>query len=80
MADRTRDPLLLVSVEAALQPDDESSRDVEAVGTLRRVRVILDDNRSGVASDHTFSARTSAAHEARQLLWEGQRKVIDDTR
>ncbi len=47
---------------------------------LRRARVIIDDNESGVACDLTFSARTSAIQEARQILWQGQRKAMDATR
>lgn len=47
---------------------------------LRRARVIIDDNESGVGCDLTFSARTSAIQEARQILWHGQRKVMDATR
>ncbi len=47
---------------------------------LRRARVIIDENESGVACDLTFSARTSAIQEARQILWKGQRRVMDATR
>ncbi len=47
---------------------------------LRRARIIIDDNDSGVACDLTFSARTSAIQEARQVLWQRQRKVMDCTR
>ncbi len=47
---------------------------------LRRARVIIDDNESGVACDLTFSARTSAIQEARQILWNGQRRIMDATR
>lgn len=53
---------------------------LEIVEPLRRARVIIDDNASGVACDLTFSARTSAIQEARQVLWSGQRKVMDATR
>lgn len=53
---------------------------MEIVEPLRRVRVIIDDNTSGVACDLTFSARTSALQEARQVLWSGQRKSMDATR
>jgi hypothetical protein len=47
---------------------------------LRRARVIIDDNKTGIACDLTFSARTSAIQEARQVLWQRQRKVMDATR
>lgn len=47
---------------------------------LRRARIIIDDNETGVACDLTFSARTSAIQEARQVLWQRQRRVMDATR
>lgn len=47
---------------------------------LRRARIIIDDNESGVACDLTFSARSSAIQEARQVLWNRQRRVMDATR
>ena len=53
---------------------------LEIVEPLRRARVILDDNESGVACDLTFSARSSAIQEARQILWDRQRKAMDATR
>jgi len=53
---------------------------LEIIEPLRRARVIIDDNDSGVACDLTFSARTSAIQEARQVLWQRQRRVMDATR
>ncbi|MCP3988433.1 MAG: hypothetical protein GY724_05150, partial [Actinomycetia bacterium] len=53
---------------------------LEIVEPLRRARVILDDNDSGVSCDLTFSARTSAIQEARAVLWSGSRRVMDATR
>ena len=53
---------------------------LEIVEPLRRARVILDDNDSGVSCDVTFSARTSAIQEAHQTLWQRQRKTMDATR
>lgn len=47
---------------------------------LRRARVIIDENESGIACDLTFTARTSAIQEARQVLWSGQRRIMDATR
>ncbi|MEM7342428.1 MAG: hypothetical protein AAF467_27570 [Actinomycetota bacterium] len=47
---------------------------------MRRARVILDDNPSGVSCDLTFTARTSAIQEARQILWQRQRRTMDATR
>jgi hypothetical protein len=53
---------------------------IEVVEPMRRTRVILDDNASGVACDLTFSARTGAIQEARQTLWNGTRRTMDATR
>lgn len=53
---------------------------LEVVEPLRRARVVLDDNESGLGCDLTFSTRTSAIQEARQILWDGTRKVMDATR
>lgn len=53
---------------------------IEIVEPLRRTRVILDDNESGLACDLTFSARTAPIEEARQTLWSGNRRWMDATR
>ena len=53
---------------------------IEIVEPLRRARVILDDNESGLACDLTFSARTSPVQEARQTLWSGTSRAMDATR
>jgi hypothetical protein len=53
---------------------------MEVIEPMRRVRVVLDDNPSGVSCDLTFSARTSAIQEARQTLWSGARRMMDSTR
>ncbi|MCP3937386.1 MAG: hypothetical protein GY708_18695 [Actinomycetia bacterium] len=53
---------------------------IEIEEPLRRIRVVLDDNKSGVGCDLTFTARTSAIQEARQVLWHRQRRVMDATR
>jgi len=47
---------------------------------LRSARVIVDDNETGISADLRFSARTSPIQEARQVLWSGQRRVMDATR
>ncbi len=47
---------------------------------MRRTRVTLDDNESGLACDLVFSARTGAIAEARQTLWSGSRRTMDATR
>lgn len=53
---------------------------LEIIEPLRSARVIIDDNETGIACDLTFSARTSAIQEARQVLWQRQRKTMDATR
>jgi hypothetical protein len=53
---------------------------MEVVEPMRRARVILEDNASGVSCDLTFSARTAAIEEARQTLWSGARRTMDATR
>ncbi|MEM9132711.1 MAG: hypothetical protein AAF962_10485 [Actinomycetota bacterium] len=52
----------------------------EVVEPLRRSRVILDDNESGVGCDLTFSARTGPIEEAHQRLRRHGRVVMDATR
>jgi len=53
---------------------------LEIIEPLRRARIILEENDSGLACDLTFSARTSAIEEARQTLWTGTRRFMDATR
>ncbi len=53
---------------------------MEVVDPMRRTRVILDDNESGISCDLTFSARTAPIEEARQVLWDGARRAMDATR
>jgi hypothetical protein len=52
----------------------------EIIEPLRRARIIIDDNETGIAADLTFSARSSAIQEARQVLWQRQQRVMDATR
>lgn len=53
---------------------------LEVLEPMRRTRVVLDDNATGLACDLTFSARTAAIQEARQTLWSSDRRVMDTTR
>jgi hypothetical protein len=53
---------------------------MEVVEPMRRTRVVLEDNDSGVSCDITFSARTAGIQEARQTLWSGARRMMDATR
>lgn len=53
---------------------------MEVIEPMRRTRVILDDNESGLSCDLTFSARTASIQEGRQTLWSGTRRAMDATR
>ena len=53
---------------------------IEIIEPMKRVRVVLEDNDSGLACDITFSARTASIEEAHQTLWNGARRVMDATR
>lgn len=53
---------------------------VEVEEPLRRVRVILDENSTGLACDLTFTAHTAPITESRQVLWSDARRVMDVTR
>lgn len=53
---------------------------LEVVEPMRRARLILDDNDSGIACDLTFSARSAAIQEGRQTLLVGNRRAMDATR
>ncbi len=53
---------------------------IEVQEPMRRSRIILEENESGLACDLTFSARTAAIQEGRQILWSGTRRAMDATR
>jgi hypothetical protein len=53
---------------------------IEVIEPMKRARVVLEDNDSGLTCDLTFSARTAAIQEARQILWNGTRRAMDATR
>ena len=53
---------------------------IEILEPMKRVRVTLDENESGITCDITFSARTASIEEAHQTLWNGPRRVMDATR
>lgn len=53
---------------------------LEILEPMRRARVTLDDNESGVACELEFSARTAPIQEGRQVLWQGSRRAMDATR
>ena len=53
---------------------------LEIIEPLRRTRLVIDDNGSGLSCDLTFTTRTAAIEEARQTLWSGARRMMDSTR
>jgi len=53
---------------------------IEVIEPMRRTRVVLDKNASGITCDITFSARTASIQEVQQTLREGARRVMDSTR
>lgn len=53
---------------------------MEIIEPMRKARVILEDNESGITADLTFTARTAAIEEAHQTLWSGTRRWMDATR
>lgn len=53
---------------------------IEIIEPLRRTRVIIEDNDTGISCDLTFSARTSGIQEGRQTLWHGTKRFMDATR
>jgi hypothetical protein len=66
-------------------PTDPSETEVgpfriEVVEPMRVLRLIIDDNKTGIACDLTFTARTACVEEGRQTLRNGARVVMDSTR
>ena len=53
---------------------------IEIIEPMKRTRVVLEDNESGISADVTFSTRTASIEEAHQTLWSGARRVMDATR
>lgn len=53
---------------------------MEILEPMKRVRVVLEANESGIECDLTFSARTACIEEAHQTLWSGARRTMDATR
>ena len=53
---------------------------IEVVEPMRKTRVVLEDNSSGIKCNLMFSTRTVPIQEARQTLWSGTRRVMDATR
>lgn len=53
---------------------------IEVLEPMRKMRVVLEDNDSGLSCDIVFSARTAPMEEAHQTLWRGARRIMDATR
>ena len=53
---------------------------LEILEPMKRTRLVLDDNETGLSCDLTFSTRTASIQEARQTLWSGTRRAMDATR
>lgn len=53
---------------------------LEALEPMRRAKVTLAENESGITCELVFSARTAAIQEARQILTSGTRRIMDATR
>jgi hypothetical protein len=71
-----------VSGRAPAEPTDThvGPMRIEVVEPMRTLRLVMDDNDSGVACDLTFTARTDPIEEQRQTLRAGNRVVMDATR
>jgi len=53
---------------------------IEVVEPMRRIRVVVDENDTGIAADVMFTARTACVEEGRQIRNAGPRLVMDVTR
>jgi hypothetical protein len=53
---------------------------IEVLEPMRKIRVRVAENESGITADLMFSTRTAAIREARQTLWSGTRRTMDATR
>jgi len=53
---------------------------IEVIEPMRRLRVVLDSNETGIEGELHFSARTACVEEGRQTMRRGTRLVMDVTR
>jgi hypothetical protein len=53
---------------------------IDVIEPMRRTRVVLEENDSGITCDLVFTARTASIEEGRQTLWSGARRIMDATR
>ncbi len=71
-----------VSRRAPREPSDTAAGPyrVEVLEPMRRVRVVLEPNATGIECDLVFSARTACIEEGRQTLRRDERVIMDSTR
>lgn len=53
---------------------------LEVERPMRRIRVTIDENETGIHGELIFSTRTGAVTEPRQVMWSGTRRTTDATR
>ena len=53
---------------------------IEVIEPMRRIRVTLDENETGISCELDFRARTASIEEGRQTHMQGNRIVMDSTR
>jgi hypothetical protein len=53
---------------------------IEIIEPMRRLRVVVDENDTGIAADLAFTARTASIEEGRQIRHGGPRLTMDVTR
>jgi hypothetical protein len=53
---------------------------IEVIEPMRRARVVLEPNETGIACDLLFTARTACVEEGRATLRQGIRPMLDSTR
>ncbi len=70
------------SARAGLEPTDLRCGPfrIEIIEPMRRIRVVLSDNDTGISADLTFTARTACIEEGRQTIARSPRLIMDVTR
>ncbi len=53
---------------------------IEVIEPMRIIRVVLEENETGISCDLTFTARTACVEEGRQTKYSGPRLMMDVTR
>ncbi len=70
------------SCRAPREPTDVSCGPfrIDVVEPMRKIRVVLDSNETGISGELTFTARTACIEEGRQTIHRGARLMMDVTR